>query len=79
MNCPVCGKEMKKGCLRAARTVFFYDENHDGLLLRPNEHKVLLTRDNFTGPVGTAWHCRDCKKVVVDYADIPQTLKQSLF
>ena len=73
MNCPGCGKEMTAGMLQSARAVYFADENYEHLLFRPNEHMALLTRDNFTGPTGTAWRCRDCKKVVVDYTDIPQS------
>ena len=79
MNCPVCGKEMTAGMLQSARAVYFADENYEHFLFRPNEHMALLTRDNFTGPTGTAWRCRDCKKVVVDYTDIPQSNLKSLF
>ena len=62
MKCPVCGKEMTAGMLQSARAVYFADENYEHLLFRPNEHMALLTRDNFTGPTGTAWRCADCKK-----------------
>ena len=79
MNCPVCGKEMTKGFLRAARAVYFSEEELEHLFVRPNERIALLTRENLTSPSGTAWHCRDCKKVVVDYADIPQSNRKSLF
>ena len=80
MKCPVCGKEMTAGMLQAGRAVYFVDEEQSYLLLRPNGAAVLLTTDNFSDPKNdTAWCCRDCKKVVVDYADIPQSIWKNLY
>ena len=80
MKCPVCGKEMTAGMLQAGRAVYFVDEEQSYLLLRPKGSAVLLTTENFSDPKNdTAWCCRDCKKVVVDYTDIPQSNLKSLF
>ena len=79
MNCPVCGKEMTEGFLQAPRAVYFSEEQLEHFFIRPNDKLALLTCNNFTAPVGIAWRCRDCKKVVVDYTDIPQSNLKSLF
>ena len=80
MKCPVCGKEMTAGMLQAGRAVYFVDEEQSYLLLRPNGAAVLLTTENFSDPKNdTAWRCQDCKKVVVDYTDIPQSIWKNLY
>ena len=79
MHCPVCGKEMTEGFLQSARAVYFSDEKLEHFFIRPNEKIALLTTENLTDTHGTAWCCRDCKKVVVDYSDIPQSNWKSLF
>ncbi len=79
MNCPICGKEMIEGRVRAGGSVFFFDEEYADLHWKPGEHSALLTRANVASPTADAWCCRACKKVVVDYADIPQSKLKSLF
>ena len=79
MKCPVCGKEMTEGFLQAARAVYFSEEYMEHLFIRPNDKIALLTTENFSDPHGIAWRCRDCQKVVVDYADIPQSNRKNLF
>ena len=79
MNCPVCGKEMTAGYLQSARAVYFCEDEQEHLFIRPNDKIAMLTRDNLTAPTGIAWCCRDCKKVLVDYTDIPQSNLKSLF
>ena len=77
MNCPVCGKEMKKGTLWSNRTVFFEERQDDGIALMPGGVQVKLTPPGLHVNECIAWCCSDCKKVVADYAEIPQ--KWSLF
>ena len=79
MKCPVCGKEMTEGFLQAPRAVYFSEEQLEHFFIRPNEKIALLTRNNLDDPKGIAWRCADCKKVVVDYTDIPQSNLKSLF
>ena len=78
MNFPVCGKEMTEGLLQAYRQVYFVDGENPGPPFRPGKNAALLTRENLISPTGTAWCCRNCKKVVVDYSDIPQSHWKSL-
>ena len=79
MNCPGCGKEMTAGVVRATGQVFFFDEEYADLLWKPGEHAVLLTSSNMISPISEdAWCCRNCKKVVIDYADIPQSNLKNL-
>ena len=79
MNCPGCGKEMTEGFLQAPRAVHFSEEQLEHFFIRPNEKIALLTRNNLDDPKGIAWRCQDCKKVVVDYADIPQSIWKNLY
>ena len=60
-------------------SIFFFDEEYADLHWKPGEHAALLTCSNVVSPTAEAWCCRDCKKVVIDYADIPQSNLKSLF
>ena len=69
MNCPYCGNAMVQGFVQSSRAFFFATEEH-GILYRPNPKKgeLCLSSHNFTGPICAAWHCGQCKKVILDYA-----------
>ena len=66
MNCPFCGKKMISGFVQSGREVFFTEKRHK-YWFRADEEEILLTQHNLTGPTGVAYHCPDCKKVIIDY------------
>ncbi len=69
MNCPCCSNEMQKGVVQSAREVFFRTEPRSAWSLLGKKGEVSLSEYNFTCPTCTAYICRACRKVVVDYAE----------
>lgn len=72
MKCPYCGKEMEGGMIQSPQEIawlkgerkhfFGKAEFHDG--------SVVLSEFSFwKGSVVTAYLCRDCKKVLIDYSE----------
>lgn len=68
MRCPFCGNEMTSGAVQSGRVFFFATEPHN-VWLWPNAAKgdFILSSDNWTIPTCVAYHCPECKKVVLDY------------
>ena len=67
MKCPWCETEMIDGFINSARKVVFSQKpNNDGFFLAGREC-INLTQHNWTGPSAKAYHCENCKKVIVDY------------
>lgn len=72
MKCPYCGKEMISGVVQSARQVFFTTKAHKFCFAPDSKRsdEVLLCPDNWIAPISTAaYHCSDCKKVVIDYSE----------
>lgn len=71
MKCPCCGKEMINGVVQSARQIFFTTKAHK-FWFAPDANRndeVLLCPDTWIAPTScTAYHCPDCKKVVIDYS-----------
>jgi predicted RNA-binding Zn-ribbon protein involved in translation (DUF1610 family) len=68
MRCPYCGKEMVEGFIQSQKIVFFTEELYK-MHAWPFEGELILTRRNPLSPAGKAFHCPDCKIVIVDYSD----------
>lgn len=71
MKCPYCNKEMAAGVVQSARQIFFTNKAHTiwSAQNKTNNDEVLLSSNNWTGPTCNAFHCADCKKVVIDYSE----------
>ena len=71
MNCPCCGKEMVSGVVQSARQIFFTTKPHKNWFApdTAGKEEYLLSRHNWTRPTCSAFHCPDCKKVVIDYSE----------
>ena len=69
MKCPCCGKEMIHGVIQSGRQVFFTTEPHKHCFIPEGNEEVLLTTHNWTRPTCVAFHCSQCKKVIIDYSD----------
>lgn len=74
MKCPGCGKEMEKGAVQSTRSYYFTKETSKfssvpnlGTDIRLSGGGVLQT------PTCTAFHCKDCKKVVLDCGTLKGT------
>ena len=69
MKCPCCGNKMKSGIVQSARTIFFTTKEHK-IRFIPDvaSGEVVLSSHNWTRPKCAAYHCEECKKVVMDYS-----------
>ena len=70
MRCPCCSKEMTRGVAQSARQIFFTNQAHKNWFAPDvaGKGEVLLSAHNWTRPTCAAFHCPDCKKVVIDYS-----------
>ncbi len=68
MKCPTCGQEMEEGVVQSAREIFFAIEPHR-FWFKVKKEEVLLSSHNWTRPTCVAYLCRNCKKVVINYAE----------
>ena len=69
MNCPCCGKEMLKGLVQSSRRILFTTIRNESFIDIKATDDVLLSSNNFFYPTCVAYHCGDCKKVVIDYGE----------
>lgn len=72
MQCPYCGKEMEQGLLQSLQEIAWLKGEKRRLLGRASFHEgsvVLSELSEWKGSAVTAWLCRDCKKVLIDYSD----------
>ncbi len=68
MTCPCCRREMETGYLQAGNRIAWTKSVHKISLL-PREGEILLANHVFAGANFTAYICKPCKKIVVDYGD----------
>ena len=69
MKCPCCGKDMTAGFVQSGRA-FYFKENQKKSIWGNIAEKddILLSTNNWYVPTAAAYHCNDCKKVVIDYS-----------
>lgn len=70
MKCPCCGKDMEIGFVQSTHKFFFKKEqkkNFWGDMEQDGD--ILLSINNWNAPVANAYHCKNCKKVVIDYSE----------
>lgn len=68
MNCPICNMEMEQGFLQGEKRIAWVKNRHKVSLL-PKKGEVLLENNTFKDFILTAWICKECKKILVDYLD----------
>ena len=70
MKCYCCGKEMELGVIQSAQEINWQSKkrlmNNSDLY---DDAVCLSMRSFWKGSAVKAWLCRDCQKVVIDYAD----------
>ncbi|MGI6029619.1 MAG: PF20097 family protein [Candidatus Heteroscillospira sp.] len=76
MNCPFCGKEMKKGTLCGRGDSYFLPDGQTRpklwtMAALKKRQAVLLPPESFGAPFCENWPeafwCEECRKMVVDY------------
>lgn len=65
MNCPYCNSEMEKGFIQSGRPVFWAVKKRRIFFLPDNDLEV--TSGFWNGCFATAFLCRNCKKIILDY------------
>lgn len=68
MKCPYCGEEMEQGFLQGRNRIAWVKKKHLISTL-PKEGEVLLENNTFKDFTLTAFICKSCKKIIVDYSD----------
>ena len=72
MKCPYCKKEMELGFIQSPQEISWKKGDKRPLLGRAQFHErsVILSELSFLkGSAVTAFLCRECKKVIIDYSD----------
>ncbi|MBQ1827205.1 MAG: hypothetical protein II126_04450 [Erysipelotrichaceae bacterium] len=72
MKCPYCNKEMEKGAIQSQQEIAWLKGDKRHLFAKADFHEgsVVLSRLSIIkGAAVTAYLCRDCRKVVIDYSD----------
>ena len=68
MNCPFCEKEMVSGAVQCGGRMYFTEKpRFFGRIPREGDVGIATSVDAVT-----AWHCPDCRRVIMDYTDIWQ-------
>lgn len=72
MKCPYCNNEMEKGLIQSSQEIAWLKGEKKRLFGRAAFHdgSVVLSELSFLkGSAVTAFLCRSCKKVLIDYSD----------
>ena len=70
MNCPYCGEAMEQGVIQSPHEINWTRKKH--LLGNAAFHDgsvVLSERSFIKGSAASAFLCRKCEKVIIDYKD----------
>lgn len=72
MKCPYCGREMDAGLIQSLHELSWIPGKTRKTFAKADfyEGSVVLSEESFwKGSAATAWICKACEKVVVDYSD----------
>ncbi len=67
LNCPYCNGEMEKGFLQGGKVLAWVKKKHY-LSMTPKAGEVVLDKNHWTGAAVPSWICRQCQKVIIEYA-----------
>ena len=73
MKCPFCCGDMEKGLIQSPQELSWFPGEKRRFFGRASFHKgaVTLSEYSFTrGSAVTAYLCRECRKIVIDYLDV---------
>ena len=72
MHCPYCSKEMEEGLITNVREIAWFPglKRRYATFSGPEDGSVLLSKFSARkGSAVIACLCRDCEKIIIDYAD----------
>ena len=68
MKCPCCGKKMISDVVQSARMIFFATKAHKHWFVPyKSKNETELSSHSWARPTSVAYHCFECKKVVIDH------------
>ena len=68
MNCPYCNKETDCGVIQSQHELKWKKNRH--IFTVEKESDILLSARNiWKGSAIKAYHCPECKKIVIDYSE----------
>ena len=79
MKCPYCGNEMEEGIIQSSHEIAWIKGSKRHAFSRADFHEgsVVLSQLSFLkGSAVTAFLCRACEKVIIDYSDKKADLNQ---
>ena len=68
MKCPICDNEMQQGFIQGNQRIAWVKSKHKISIL-PREGEVLLENKTLDSFLFTAWICKGCQKILLDYSD----------
>ena len=69
MVCPYCGKEMEEGLISNRYPLLWRKGSNRYQFRLMNKEDVKLSGSFMYGSAVKVFNCRDCKKMIIDYAD----------
>ncbi|MEG0410082.1 MAG: PF20097 family protein [Erysipelotrichaceae bacterium] len=69
MNCPYCNTEMEKGYMQGASRMMWTPKPHSFIMALPKKDEIMFDSGITKASLCTAYLCRHCKKIVMDYDD----------
>lgn len=72
MKCPYCSNEMELGMIRSSHEIAWLKGDKPHTFTKASFHEgsvVLAGLDLMKGSTVTAFLCRACRKVIIDYAN----------
>ena len=68
MNCPYCNKELEAGVIQSQHELRWQKVRH--IFISHSDTTVMLSdRNIWRGSAVKAMLCRECQKIIIDYAD----------
>ena len=70
MKCPFCGAEMNRGYVQSGTHIVWTAQKRRVSQKSGRPDEILLAQDFLGGAAVDGFCCPDCKKIVLDYAEI---------
>jgi len=69
MNCPICNQRMEQGFFQTGGPRSAWTKKIHKVSLRPKAGEILFENNMIKQVNYSAYICKPCKKVVIDYSD----------
>ena len=70
MKCPYCGEEMEQGVIQSPHEIGWKNKKSYFGTAKFHKGSIVLSKlSMFEGSATTAYCCRKCEKIIIDYKD----------